>query len=185
MVNGIEWVNHSIVKKSGDICSCAIFRDPIELNQCDVTNFISRTTNSKITNAYISILIELDLCRVKIFLKINSKLSNFFYLLKKGMPKFEFHCIEYEKYSTATIVIGHASLKLKDCKILRKEKTKYSYQKAVVKLSPEKAIEMKKIEEKVNKYLEEEGLSSIKLIYGNGVYPKVKQEGQDYPGLLT
>ena len=61
VVNGKEQVNQPIVKKPGDICSCSIFRDPIELNQCDVTNFISRTTNSKITNAYVSILIELDL----------------------------------------------------------------------------------------------------------------------------
>ena len=60
VVNGKEQVNQSIVKKPGDICSCSIFRDPIELNQYDVINFISRTTNSKITNAYISILIELD-----------------------------------------------------------------------------------------------------------------------------
>ena len=61
VVNGHEWVNHSILKKSGDICSCIIFRDPIELKQCDIINFISRTTNNKITNAYVSILIELDL----------------------------------------------------------------------------------------------------------------------------
>ena len=61
VVNGKEQVNQSIVKKSGDICSCTIFRDPIELKQCDVINFISRTTNNKITNAYVSILIELDL----------------------------------------------------------------------------------------------------------------------------
>ena len=67
VVNGIELVNHSIVKNDGDICSCAISRDPIELNQCDVINFISRTNNSKITNTYVSILIQLD-CRVKIFL---------------------------------------------------------------------------------------------------------------------
>ena len=61
VVNGIERANHSIVTKSGYICSCVIFRDPIELNQCDIINFISRTTDSKITNAYVSILIELDL----------------------------------------------------------------------------------------------------------------------------
>ena len=61
VVNGKEKVNQSIVKKSGDICSCTIFRDPIELNQCDIINFISRTANNKITNAYVSILIELDL----------------------------------------------------------------------------------------------------------------------------
>ena len=61
VVNGKEQVNQSIMKKPGDICSCSIFRDLIELKQCDVINFISRTTNSKITNAYVSILIELDL----------------------------------------------------------------------------------------------------------------------------
>ena len=61
VVNGKEQVNQSIVKNSGDICSCTIFRDPIELKQCDVINFISRTTNNKVTNAYVSILIELDL----------------------------------------------------------------------------------------------------------------------------
>ena len=61
VVNGKEQVNQSIVKKSGDICSCAIFRDPIELKQCDIIDFISRTTNNKITNAYVSILIVLDL----------------------------------------------------------------------------------------------------------------------------
>ena len=61
VINGIEKSNHSIVKKSREICSCAVFADPIELNQCDVINFISRTANARITNAYVSILIELDL----------------------------------------------------------------------------------------------------------------------------
>ena len=61
VVNGKEQVLESIVKKTGDICSCTTFRKPIELNQCDVINFISRTTNNKITNAYVSVLIELDL----------------------------------------------------------------------------------------------------------------------------
>ena len=61
LVNGKEHVNQSIIKKSGDICSCSIFRDPIELKQCDIINFVSRTANNKITNAYVSILIELDL----------------------------------------------------------------------------------------------------------------------------
>ena len=61
VVNGKEQVNRSIVKKPRDICSCTIFGDPIELKRCDVINFISRMTNSKITNAYVSILIELDL----------------------------------------------------------------------------------------------------------------------------
>ena len=61
VVNGKEQVNHTIIKKTGGICSCVIFRNPVELNKCLVINFISRTANSKITNAYVSILIELDL----------------------------------------------------------------------------------------------------------------------------
>ena len=61
IVNGKEHAQESIVKKSGELCSCTIFRDPIELKQCDIVNFISRTANNKVTNAYISILIELDL----------------------------------------------------------------------------------------------------------------------------
>ena len=61
VINGIEQSNHSIIKKSAEICSCAVFTDPIELSQCDVINFISRTANSRIRNAYVSILIELDL----------------------------------------------------------------------------------------------------------------------------
>ena len=60
-VNGKEQTLESIVKKSGDLCSCTIFNTPIELKQCDIINFISRTANNKITNAYVSILIELDL----------------------------------------------------------------------------------------------------------------------------
>ena len=61
VLNGIEQVNQSIVKNPGDICSCTVFNDPVELKQCDVINFISRTAYNKITNAYVSILIELDL----------------------------------------------------------------------------------------------------------------------------
>ena len=61
VVNGKEQAKQSIVKNPGDICSCTIFNDPIELKLCDVINFISRTANSRITNAYVSILVELDL----------------------------------------------------------------------------------------------------------------------------
>ena len=60
-VNGKEQAQESIVKKSGDLCSCTVFNNPIELKHCDIINFISRTANSKITNAYVAILIELDL----------------------------------------------------------------------------------------------------------------------------
>ena len=62
-------------------------------------------------------------------------------------------------------------LKRKDCEILQKEETKYGYQKAVVKLFPEKVIVMKEFEGKMNEYLEKERPSHITPIYG--VYPKI------------
>ena len=71
-VNGKEQAQESIVKKSGEICSCTIFNNPIELKQCDIINFISRTANSKITNAYVAILIELDL-QINIFPRLMRK----------------------------------------------------------------------------------------------------------------
>ena len=63
MVDGKEHTQESKVKKSGELCSCTIFRDPIELKQCDIVNFISRTANNKVTNAYISILIRVRLVK--------------------------------------------------------------------------------------------------------------------------
>ena len=89
------------------------------------------------------------------------------------MSKLEFHRIVYEKYGTSIIIVKGASLKLEKCEILQREETKYGYQKAVLKLSPEKVIKMKKIEKEVNEHLEKEGLPHIKLVYGNRVYPKI------------
>ena len=67
------------------------------------------------------------------------------------MSKLEFHHIVYEKYDTSIIIVEGASLKLEKCEILQKEETKYDYQKAVLKLSPEKVIKMTKIEKEINK----------------------------------
>ena len=90
------------------------------------------------------------------------------------MPKLTFHRIPHNKYNISTISITGASLKLKDCEILEKEETKCGYQKAVLKLSPEKVIAVKEFEEKVNEHLKGVGLSHIILVYGNRVYPKIK-----------
>ena len=82
-----------------------------------------------------------------------------------------------EKYKTSKIFVI-ASLKLEGCERLQKEKTDYGYQKAVVKLSPEKVTAIKEIEEKVNKYLQKERLSYKALVYGNIVYPKIVVDNQ-------
>ena len=44
------------------------------------------------------------------------------------------------------------ALKLENCEILQKEKNDYGYQKAIVKLSPEKETVKNEFEEKVNEY---------------------------------
>ena len=93
------------------------------------------------------------------------------------MSKIYFHRKFYEKYKTSKIFIMGVSLKLEDCEILQKEETKYRYQKAVVKLSPEKVIVMKEFEEEQNEHLGTEGLSHITLVYGNIVYSKIKIDG--------
>ena len=91
------------------------------------------------------------------------------------MSKLEFYRIVYEKYDNSIIIVEGASLKLDKCEVhvLQKEKTKYGYQKAVLKLCPEKVIKLTKIEKEVNEHLEKEGLPHINLVYGNRVYPKI------------
>ena len=101
------------------------------------------------------------------------------------MSKLEFHRIVYEKYGTSIIIVEGASLKLEKCEILQKEETEYDYQKAVLKLSPEKVIKMTKIEKEVNKHLEKEGLPHIKLVYGNRVYPKINIDGPKTVRLIS
>ena len=84
--------------------------------------------------------------------------------------------ILYHKFNTSTITITGASFKLEDCEIIQTDKTKYGYQKAVMKLSPEKVIIMKEFKEKVNEQLQGESLPHITLVYGNRVYPKIKTD---------
>ena len=61
VVNAVEQVDYSIVKKKGEGCSCVVFPQPLVIDQCDVINFITRSNNPNAKNAYLTILIELDL----------------------------------------------------------------------------------------------------------------------------
>ena len=85
-----------------------------------------------------------------------------------------FKRVNNEKYSTVSIDIEHAILTLKeDYDIIKIEKTKWNYRKAVIKLNhPDLCDQVKLWEIKVNDYLKGEGVEPITILYGNKIYPK-------------
>ena len=58
--NGIELTDQSIVKEDGEWGGCVSFNPPLELNAGDRINFISKTNNTSVTAAIVSVLVELD-----------------------------------------------------------------------------------------------------------------------------
>ena len=86
----------------------------------------------------------------------------------------KFDRVYYEKYNTSRINIENGNLVLKEhCKVLKIDKTKYDYQKAVVQLDqPDLCNLMKLWETQINGYLKGEGIPPITIVYGNKIYPK-------------
>ena len=80
----------------------------------------------------------------------------------------------YEKYNTSRINIENGILILNEhCKVLKIDKTKYDYKKAVVQLKqPDLCNLMKLWEKQINRYLKGEGIPPITIVYGNKIYPK-------------
>ena len=85
-----------------------------------------------------------------------------------------FNRVDHPKYNTASIYIKNVEFSLKGCEILNIDDTKYGYQKTVVELSKQMIEKMMEIEEEVNKYLKDQGLDTIKLVYRNKIYAKKK-----------
>ena len=73
-------------------------------------------------------------------------------------------------------LLCHRTKEVKEhCEILRTDGTKYGYRKAVVQLvQPDLCNLMKVWETRINEYLKGEGISPIKIVYGNNIYPKTK-----------
>ena len=86
----------------------------------------------------------------------------------------KFNCEYYEKYNTTRINMENGILILNEyCKVLKIDKTKYDYKKAVVQLEqPDLCKLMKLWEKQINGYLEGEGIPPITIVYGNKIYPK-------------
>ena len=86
----------------------------------------------------------------------------------------KFNRVYFKKNNTRKIKIKNGTLVLnEDCEIVKIDKTEYDYQKAVVELDDQALYDlMSKWEDRVNKYLEEQELTSVTILYDNKVYPK-------------
>ena len=61
VVSGVANMSYDVTKPSGQYSGTSTFRTPLELARGDIINFRSASTNSEVTTAVVSLLIELDL----------------------------------------------------------------------------------------------------------------------------
>ena len=89
------------------------------------------------------------------------------------MNELKFSRINNDKYNTVSINIENAFLTLRDCEILKIEKTKYHYRKTVIQLNQPDLYETIKLwETQINDYLKGEGIGSITILYNKKIYSK-------------
>ena len=89
------------------------------------------------------------------------------------MNELKFSRLNNDKYNTVSINIENAFLTLRDCEILKIEKTKYHYRKTVIQLNqPDLYEKIKLWETQINNYLKGEGISPITILYNKKIYPK-------------
>ena len=89
------------------------------------------------------------------------------------MNELKFNRVNNDKYNTVSIDIEHAFLTLRDCEILKIEKTKWHYRKTVIQLNQPDLYETIKLwETQINDYLKGEGISPITILYNKKIYPK-------------
>ena len=89
------------------------------------------------------------------------------------MNELKFNRANNDKYNTVSINIENAFLTLRDCEILKIEKTKWHYRKTVIQLNQPDLYETIKLwETQINDYLKGEGISPITILYNKKIYPK-------------
>ena len=86
----------------------------------------------------------------------------------------KFNRVYFKKHNTSKIKIKNGTLVLnEDCDIVKIDKTEFDYQKAVVELDDQALYDLiSEWEDQVNKYLEEQKLTPVTILYDNKVYPK-------------
>ena len=89
------------------------------------------------------------------------------------MNELKFSRVNNDKYNTFSINTENAFLTLRDCEILKIEKTKWHYRKTVIQLNqPDLYEKIKLWETQINDYLKGEGIGSITILYNKKIYPK-------------
>ena len=86
----------------------------------------------------------------------------------------KFNRVYYKKHNTSKIEIKNGILVLnEDCDIVKIDKTDYDYRKAVVELDDQDLYDlMSGWEDRINKYLEDQGVTPVTILYDNRIYPK-------------
>ena len=86
----------------------------------------------------------------------------------------KFNRVYYKKNNTSKIKIKNGTLVLnEDCDIVKIYKTEYDYQKAVVELDDQVLYDLMSVwEDQINKYLEDQKVTPLIILYDNKVYPK-------------
>ena len=86
----------------------------------------------------------------------------------------KFNRVYYKKHNTSKIKIKNGTLvQNEDCDIVKIDKTEFDYQKAVVELDDQDFYDlMSGWEDQINKYLEEQGVTPVTILYDNRLYPK-------------
>ena len=90
------------------------------------------------------------------------------------MSELEFSRRNNEKYNTISITIEKGGLVLKEnYEILKIDKTKWGYKKAVIQLNDPDLLErIKQWETQINDYLKRECVGPVTFLYGNKIYPR-------------
>ena len=86
----------------------------------------------------------------------------------------KFNRVYYKKHNTSKIKIKNGTLVLnEDCDIVNIDKTEFDYQKAIVELDDQDLYDlMSGWEDQINKYLEEQGVTPVTILYDNRICPK-------------
>ena len=86
----------------------------------------------------------------------------------------KFNHVYYKKHNASKIEIKNGILVLnEDCDIVKIDKMDYDYQKAIEELDDQDLYDlMSGWEDRINKYLEDQGVTPITILYDNRIYPK-------------